>query len=111
MPRMPAPTVAVPAPTEPTHTDQELFAALRWLAEAWCDRRAFAALRIFLPAYPIPDAPAENAADPGQPNPVEALVIALKDVRAFAREDLLESEHLLINDCILVLDRKLNPVR
>ena len=94
-----------PAPPDP-HPDQELSAALGWLTDSWCDRRALTALRYLLPAYPVPPA---DLTQGETPNPLQALLIALKDVRAFAREELTEPEHLLINDCVLALDRKLHP--
>jgi hypothetical protein len=86
--------------TSEKNTDVELLAALQWLTEAWCDRRSLTALRYLLPAYPLPST---------DPEGFNALLIALKDVRAFAREELTEPELLLVNDCVLVVDRKLHP--
>ena len=93
-------TTTAAAPKDTTKTDQELFAALQWLTEGWCDRRALTALRYLLPAYPVQEPGVEGLA---------VLLIALKDVRAFAREELTEPELLLVNDCVLVVDRKMNP--
>ncbi len=86
--------------TSEQNTDVELLAALQWLAEAWCDRRSLTALRYLLPAYPVLQPHTEG---------LDTLLIALKDVRAFAREELTEPELLLVNDCILVVDRKIHP--
>jgi hypothetical protein len=93
-------TTTAAATKDKTKTDQELFAALQWLTEAWCDRRALTALRYLLQAYPMQEPGVEGLA---------VLLIALKDVRAFAREELTEPELLLVNDCVLVVDRKMNP--
>jgi hypothetical protein len=86
--------------TSEKNTNVELLAALQWLTEAWCHRRSLTALRYLLPAYPLPSVDTEA---------FNTLLIALKDVRAFAREELTEPELLLVNDCVLVVDRKLHP--
>ncbi len=64
-----------------TDNEMELSAALRWLVEQWCDRRCLNALRYVLTAYPT-DAPALT--EPTT-NGKEELLLALKDIRAFAR--------------------------
>ena len=76
-------------------SNEELFANLRTLVEAWCDRRCFNALRRILPAYPMPaNALTDNWAE---------LAIALEEVRAFARTEITDSELQAINESISVI--------
>jgi hypothetical protein len=76
--------------------EQELFQALQKLVETWCDRRALQALRCILRGYPLANRLTDGWAE---------LMTALKDVRAFAREEITEEEAALIDECIRVIER------
>lgn len=76
--------------------DQQLLPTLRSLIEAWCDRRALGALRFILRGYPLGNSLTDGFAD---------LMIALKDVRAFARADLTPEELVKVEECIRVVER------
>jgi len=63
--------------------EQELFQTLQRLVEVWCDRRALQALRCILRGYPLANRLTDGWAE---------LMTALKDVRAFAREEITPEE-------------------
>lgn len=61
----------------------QLFSSIQTLVEGWCDRRCFKALRAILPGYPLSSPLTDGWGD---------LLIALKNVRAFARSELTDDE-------------------
>jgi len=79
--------------------NQQLFMTLRFLVEAWCDRRCLTALRHILRAYPMPSPLTDSWGE---------LLTALEDVRAFARAELTEAELLTLDECIRAVEQ---PVR
>jgi hypothetical protein len=79
--------------------EQELFQTLQKLVEAWCDRRALQALRCILRGYPLVNRLTDGWAD---------LMMALKDVRAFARQEITREEAKSIDECIRVIELAVN---
>ena len=77
-------------------SNDQLFRTLQGLVEGWCDRRCLRALRAILRAYPLTALLTDSWGE---------LLIALKDVRAFAREELTETERSTVDECIMVVDR------
>ena len=63
--------------------NKQLFNNLQRLVEAWCDRRCLRALRNILPGYPLISPLSDGWSE---------LLIALQDVRAFARDELTAEE-------------------
>jgi hypothetical protein len=80
----------------PKLNEQELSQTLQELVGAWCDRRALKALKCLLGGYPL-----ANRLTDGWAN----LMTALKDVRAFAREEITPEEAKRVNECIRVIER------
>jgi hypothetical protein len=80
-----------------TDTDR-LFTSIQNLVEGWCDRRCLKALRAILRGYPLSSPFTDGWGD---------LLIALQDVRAFARSELTEAEQLAVDDCIRAVERVL----
>lgn len=76
--------------------EQELIQTLRKPVEAWCDRRALRALRCILRGYPLANRLTDSWAD---------LMTALKDVRAFARQEITPEEAKSVDECIRVIER------
>ena len=76
--------------------NQQLFSAIRLLAETWCDRRCFMALRFLLRGYPMVSPLADGWHE---------LLVALKDVRAFARSELTDTELQTLSECIVAIER------
>jgi hypothetical protein len=74
-----------------TESDRRFFDMLRSLVEAWCDRRCLGALRFILQAYPMPSVLTDSWGE---------LEIALANVRAFARNELTDSELDSVEDAI-----------
>jgi hypothetical protein len=75
--------------------DQEqLFQTLQKLIEGWRDRRA---LRHTLRGYPLSNSLTDGWSD---------LTTALKDVRAFAREEVAPEELELVDECVRVIERR-----
>jgi hypothetical protein len=66
------------------------------LVEAWCDRRALIALRCVLRGYPVTSPLTDGWAE---------LMIALKDVRAFAREEITPEELTTIDECVRAVEQ------
>lgn len=64
--------------------------------EAWCDRRCLRALRAILRGYPLTSPLTDGWGE---------LLIALQDVRAFARDELTDAERPIVDACIGVVDR------
>jgi hypothetical protein len=77
---------------------QQFLETLRKLIDAWCDRRAFRALRCVLPGYP----PSTMLTDG-----LGELLTALQNVRAFAREEITPAELQSLDECIRVLERSI----
>lgn len=73
----------------------ELFRALQSLVDAWCDRRCLKALRHMLHGYPLTSPLTDGWAD---------LLVALQNVRAFARSELTEAESASLENCIRAVD-------
>ncbi len=80
-----------------TDTDR-LFGSIQKLVEGWCDRRCLKALRAILRGYPLSSPFTDGWGD---------LLIALQDVRAFARSELTEAEHAAVDECIRAVERVL----
>ena len=80
-----------------TNTDR-LFTSIQNLVEGWCDRGCLKALRSILRGYPLSSPFTDGWGD---------LLIALQDVRAFARSELTEAEQLAVDDCIRAVERVL----
>jgi hypothetical protein len=76
--------------------EQELLQTLQKLVEIWCDRRALQALRCILRGYPLANRLTDGWAE---------LMTALKDVRAFAREEITQEEAKSVDECIRVIER------
>ena len=76
---------------------EQLFQTLQKLVDAWCDRRALQALRYILRGYPLSSPLTDGWAE---------LIAALKDVRAFAREELSAEELSSVDDCVRVIERR-----
>jgi hypothetical protein len=74
----------------------QLFDTIRLLINAWCDRRCLRALRAILRGYPMTSPLTDGWGE---------LLLALMDVRAFAREELTEGERKLVDDCIRTIER------
>lgn len=64
-------------------TNEEFHKTVKELAEAWCDRRNYRALRSLLGAWPMVS---------GLTDEWETMLAALKRVRSIARDDLTEAE-------------------
>jgi hypothetical protein len=73
----------------------QLFATIQKLVEAWCDRRCLGALRGILPGYPLSSSLTDGWGD---------LLIALQNVRSFARNELTSDEQETLEDCIRAVD-------
>jgi hypothetical protein len=79
-------------------SDAELFSALRQLVERWCDRRCLRALRAILPGYPLSSPFTDGWSE---------LLIALKNARAFAGDELTEGELITVDECIRTVEQAL----
>jgi hypothetical protein len=80
----------------------QLFGAIRTLIGAWCDRRCLKALRAILNGYPMKSPLNDGWGE---------LLLALQDVRAFAAEELTQSERASVSVCISTIDRMMPPMR
>jgi len=80
-------------------SNEELLRKLRGLIEAWCDRRCLLALRAILNGYPLTSPMTDSWGE---------LLKALQDVRAFARNELTETERGDIEECIGIVNRVLH---
>jgi hypothetical protein len=76
--------------------EEQFFQRLQMMVEAWCDRRALTALRCVLRGYPLSSPLTDGWAE---------LMSALKDVRAFAREEITPEELITIDECVRALER------
>jgi hypothetical protein len=83
--------------------NEQLFSKIQKLVEAWCDRRCLIALRQILPGYPLTSPLTDGWGE---------LLIALKNVSAFARHELKADEQELLEDCIRAVDSAVhhNPI-
>jgi hypothetical protein len=85
-------------------SDDELFEILDGLIDGWCEKRALNPLRRILAGYPMPSMLTDSW---------DALYEALRDVRAFCRDELSETELELVGKAVLmvqiVLDRTYAP--
>jgi hypothetical protein len=79
--------------------NEQLFARIQKLVEAWCDRRCFGALRRILPAYPLSSPLTDGWGE---------LLVALQDVRAFARDELTAEEFKVLEDCVRAVETALH---
>ena len=75
--------------------NKQLFSSIQRLVEAWCDRRCLRALGNILRGYPLVSPLGDGWGE---------LLIALQDVRAFARDELTAEEFKVLEDCIRVVD-------
>ena len=75
--------------------NKQLFSSIQRLIEAWCDRRCLRALRNILRGYPLVSPLGDGWGE---------LLIALQDVRAFARDELTAEEFRVLEDCIRAVD-------
>ena len=75
--------------------NNQLFSSIQRLVEAWCDRRCLRALRNILRGYPLVSPLGDGWGE---------LLIALQDVRAFARDELTAEEFRVLEDCIRAVD-------
>jgi hypothetical protein len=75
--------------------NDQLLATVQKLVEAWCDRRCLRALRAVLRGYPLTSPLTDGWAE---------LLVALQDVRAFARNETTEEERAVVQDCIRFVD-------
>jgi len=80
----------------------QLFDTIRQLINAWCDRRCLRALRAVLRGYPM-TSPLTDGWD--------ELLLALLDVRAFARDELTQGERAFVDRCIATIERVMPPSR
>jgi hypothetical protein len=75
--------------------NEQLFASIQKLVEAWCDRHCLGALRRILPGYPLTSPLTDGWGE---------LLIALQNVRAFARNELTADEQEVLEECIRAVD-------
>lgn len=79
-------------------TNEELLGALEKLVDAWCDRRCLRALRAILPAFPMNSKWTDSWSE---------LLVAMQNVRTFAREELSATEKQRLDECIFSVDAML----
>jgi hypothetical protein len=80
-------------------SSEEFLETINKLIEAWCDRRCLSALRAILAGWPMGMPPLTDS--------WHELLIALQNVRAFARGETTDEEKRLLDECILAIDRML----
>jgi len=85
--------------TMDTGAKADLFATLQGLVDAWCDRRCLKALRAVLRGYPLSSPLTDGWGE---------LLLALQDVRAFARDEITASERAEVNACVRTLEQMMN---
>jgi|tagenome__1003787_1003787.scaffolds.fasta_scaffold18933435_2 hypothetical protein len=83
----------------PISSNEELFDVLNKLIDAWCERRALNALRLILPGY---------FAFNGLTDGWEILYEALRDVRAFCRQELTAVEKEQVGRAVLAVQKALD---
>jgi len=79
-------------------SNAQLLSTLQQLVAAWCDRRCLRALRHVLRGYPLASPFTDGWGE---------LLIALRDVRAFALDELNADERAVLEDCICALEKML----
>ena len=79
-----------------------LFETIRQLINSWCDRRCLRALRAILRGYPLTAPLTDGWGE---------LLLALLDVRAFARDELIQSERNAVDECINTIERVMPATR
>jgi len=79
--------------------NKHLFSSIQGLVEAWCDRHCLRALRNILQGYPLVSPLGDGWGE---------LLIALQNVRAFARDELTAGEIKVLEDCIRAVDSALH---
>ena len=79
-------------------SNTELFTTINELIESWCDRRCLSALRAILVAWPMYQPLTDNWHN---------LLVALQNVRAFARNETTEEEKKRLDECILAINTML----
>jgi hypothetical protein len=82
--------------------NKQLFSNIQRLIEAWCDRRCLRALRNILRGYPLVSPLGDGWGE---------LLIALQDVRAFARDELTAEEFKVLEGCIRAVDTAVHRAR
>jgi hypothetical protein len=82
--------------------NEQLFASIQKLVEAWCDRHCLGALRSILLAYPLSSPFTDGWGE---------LLIALQNVRALARHEVTAEEFKVLEDCIRAVDAVLHRPR
>ena len=82
-------------------SSEEFSAAVQAVVEAWCNLRCLRALREILTGWPI-TSPLNDG--PGE------LLIALQNVRAFARGELTTEELRVVDELIRTLERRLTQL-
>jgi len=82
--------------------NEQLFASIQKLVEAWCDRHCLGALRRILPGYPLVSPLGDGWGE---------LLIALQNVRAFARQELTADEQEMLEECIRAVDSAVHRKR
>jgi len=82
--------------------NEQLFASIQKLVEAWCDRHCLGALRRILPGYPLVSPLGDGWGE---------LLIALQNVRAFARHELTADEQEMLEECIRAVDSAVHRKR
>jgi hypothetical protein len=80
----------------PLADNAQLFGTLGTLVEGWCDRRCLRALRAILRGYPMASPFTDGWGE---------LLIALQDVRAFARDELTDAERTTVDVLIRAVER------
>jgi len=75
--------------------NKQLFSSVQGLVEAWCDRRCLRALSNILRGYPMVSPLGDGWGE---------LLIALQNVRAFARDELTAEEFRVLEACIRAVD-------
>jgi hypothetical protein len=83
----------------PSTEPQELYRIVDGLVESWCARRQLAALRILLPAWPMPM---------GLTDDRQELRSALRHVRAMCKDSLPDAELVQLGRAISIVDQALD---
>jgi hypothetical protein len=79
--------------------NKQLFSNIQRLVEAWCDRRCLRALKNILRGYPLTSVFTDGWGE---------LLLALQDVRAFARDELTAGERKMVDECIRAVETALH---
>jgi len=82
--------------------NKQLFSSIQGLIDTWCDRHCLGALRRILPGYPLNSVFMDGWGD---------LLIALQNVRAFARHEITAEEFKVLEECIRAVDAAIHRPR